>query len=72
MADVRVSLGEQTLRREEQGITFTVEQRSARLGELTISKGGLRWLSANEKEAGGHHFASWADLKAFMDSKPRK
>ena len=72
MADVVVSVGEHTLRREEQGIILQISNSGATVGKLVISKGGLRWLGANEKEKGGHHFASWSQFADFMDGQPRK
>jgi len=72
MADVTVSIGEHTLRYEQQGIVLKVSNRNGLLGTLTLSKGGLRWLATNEKEKGGHHFASWGQFADFMNEQPRK
>ena len=72
MADVSVSVGEFQLRREEQGLTLEVfSNEGSKLGCLTVSKGGLRWLGANQREAGGQHFAAWETLVEFMGTLPR-
>ena len=43
---VEVNITNHPLSREENGIVFVVEDSEGRFGELTISKGGVRWRRA--------------------------
>lgn len=71
MADVTLGLSNHPLSREENGVTFVVHDRPSRgggkLGELRISKGGLRWWTRGQKSE--PHFCSWEDFDAFMREK---
>jgi hypothetical protein len=71
MADVTVAFGEQTLRKEQQGIQFRAcNSKGELIGTMVVSKGGLRWWAPNEKKDG--HYVSWTQFAQIMAEKPRK
>lgn len=70
--EVKVTLGEMKLTREEGGPVFTVKKDGKRFGEMRASKGGLRWKAKNEKGTADWHFVTWSQLDEWMKDKPRK
>ena len=66
---VDVTLTGHTLSREETGVEFVVDSDSGRLGELVVSKGGLRWRPRNKHD---HHFISWQELDELMRPRPKR
>ena len=66
---VTISLNSHPLSREENGINFDVKDGTNVFGELTVSKGGLRWRPKNTQK---DQFCNWRDLDAFMKTKPAK
>jgi len=66
---VAVQITNHPLSREENGVDFHVEDNDGKLGELKISKGGIRWKPRGRRD---HHFMSWEDLDQFMKGQPRR
>ena len=67
---VSVSMSSHPLRREETGVVFNVTSNDGtRIGELVVSKGGIRWRAKNERD---HHFLSWARLDEAMSQAPKR
>lgn len=64
---VSVNLTSHPLSREENGVDFVVENNDGKLGELRVSRGGVRWKPRNRRD---HHFISWTDLDEFMRERP--
>ena len=70
MAEVSISIFSQPLSRFERAAKFVVkDSRGRKLGEMAISKGGVRWWS--HKEKGAHHM-SWAKFDKEMRTRPRQ
>lgn len=66
---VEISITSHPLSREENGVIFVVSTDGGKLGELTVSKGGIRWKPKNKHDG---HFMKWAELDQTMRDKPRK
>ena len=66
---VAVEITKHPLSREENGVDFHVEGNDGKLGELKISKGGVRWKPKGKQD---HHFISWKDLDQLMRDQPKK
>jgi hypothetical protein len=66
---VRVSISSHPLSREENGFVFTVRDGGEKIGELVVSKGGVRWKPSRKRD---HHFASWRQFDSFMRDMPRR
>jgi hypothetical protein len=64
---VSVTLKKHPLSREENGIVFDVNDGGAKLGQLIVSKGGLRWKPRNKRD---HHRSGWKDFEKYMLGKP--
>jgi hypothetical protein len=60
---VEVNITSHPLSREETGIVFVVEDDDGRFGELTVSKGGLRWRPRSKHQP---HFLRWAEFDRVM------
>jgi hypothetical protein len=60
---VSVNITSHPLSREESGVSFVVVDDGAKLGELVVSKGGIRWKPKNKRD---HHFMNWNELDATM------
>jgi hypothetical protein len=56
---VTVNLKEHPLSREENGVTFTVFAGEERLGELIVSKGGLKWKPKGKQD---NHRIKWGGV----------
>ena len=67
--DVAVDITSHPLSREENGVDFTVSGNGGKLGELRVSKGGLRWKPKGKHD---HHFINWKDLDEFMRDRPKR
>jgi hypothetical protein len=66
---VEVNITSHPLSREENGVTFVVEEGTAKYGELLVSKGGVRWKPKGKQD---HHFIGWRDLDEIMRERPKK
>ncbi len=60
---VSVNMTNHPLSREENGVSFTVMNAGSKMGELVVSKGGLRWKPKGKHD---HHFMGWHELDAEM------
>ena len=67
--NVSVNLASHPLSREENGVDFFVQNGDGKLGELRVSKGGVRWKPKGKQD---HHFISWHDLDAYMRELPKR
>ena len=66
---VAVNLTSHPLSREENAVTFVVDDNGTRYGELRVSRGGLRWRPRNKQD---HHFITWQQLDDMMRARPRR
>ena len=66
---VNVAITSHPLSREEHGVIFEVTDGNNRFGELVVSKGGVRWKPKGKQD---HHFISWEQLDAAMQSYPKR
>ena len=67
---VSVAIQSHPLSREENGVTFEVKNDDGKLGELIVSKGGVRWKPKGKQD---HYFASWKKFDSIMvESNLRK
>jgi hypothetical protein len=57
------------LSREEHAVVFRVRNEDGLIGELKISKGGLRWYPKASKY---HHFRSWERFADLMEEHAPK
>jgi len=60
---VEVNITSHPLSREENGIVFVVADNAGRFGELTISKGGVRWRPRSKHQP---HFMDCAEFDRSM------
>ena len=60
---VEVNITGHPLSREENGIVFVVNDGEGKFGELTISKGGVRWRPRGKHQP---HFMTWAAFDKSM------
>jgi hypothetical protein len=60
---VEVNITSHPLSREENGIVFIVNDGEGKFGELTISKGGVRWRPRSKHQP---HFMTWAAFDRSM------
>lgn len=70
MAEVKMNIGAVSILNEQTAPHFTVSADGSKLGELRVSKGGVRWLARGLQEDA--HFVSWAKFDAWMKSQPRR
>lgn len=56
--------------KEQTAPRFEVIVDGAKLGELRVSKGGVRWIPRNHQED-AHHL-SWEQFDALMREQPRR
>jgi hypothetical protein len=66
---VEVNITSHPLSREENGVVFSVDDDDGRVGELLVSKGGVRWRPRNGRD---HHFINWRELDELMRGRPRR
>jgi hypothetical protein len=66
---VEVNFTSRPLSREENGVDFHVDDDDGKLGELRISKGGVRWKPKNKHD---YHYISWRELDQFMRDQPKR
>lgn len=66
---VAVEITSHPLSREENGVRFKVSTGKGKFGQLTVSKGGLRWRPRAKQD---DHFISWRDLDTAMRDYPRR
>jgi len=67
MAKVKFGLSKHELGREEKAVVFEAhETKGGKIGELHISRGGLRWYPANSQKS--HHFGNWKDFATLMEA----
>jgi hypothetical protein len=57
------------LSREEHAVVFRVRNEEGLIGELKVSKGGLRWYPKASKY---HHFRSWERFADLMEEHAPK
>ena len=71
MAAVNYVIPDQELElsREEHAVVFRVRNEDGLVGELKISKGGLRWYPKASKY---HHFRSWERFADLMEEHAPK
>lgn len=69
MTRVRFGLSEHSLGREEKGVIFEASDADGKIGELHVSRGGLRWYPKNSKR---HHFASWKKFGDVIEQHIKK
>ena len=60
---VEVNITSHPLSREELGIVFVVADEQGRFGELTVSKGGVRWRPRGKHQP---HFMTWPEVDRRM------
>jgi hypothetical protein len=60
---VEVNISNHPLSREEHGIVFVVTDGEGKFGELTVSKGGVRWRPRGKHQP---HFMTWAAFDRSM------
>jgi len=53
---VTVNITSHPLSREANGVVFDVSVDEGKIGELIVSKGGLRWKPKGKRD---HHFIHW-------------
>jgi hypothetical protein len=63
MSKVTVGMTSHPLSREENGVVFEIREATAKIGELVVSKGGVRWKPKGQHD---HLFASWRKFDAVM------
>jgi hypothetical protein len=66
---VTVNITSHPLSREENGVNFDVSTEDGKLGELIVSKGGLRWKPKGKQD---HHFMRWGQFDALAREYPKK
>jgi len=55
---------------EQTAPKFDVKDGGTTIGELTVSKGGVRWLPNGFSEP--HFYLSWSDFNALMQKQKRQ
>jgi hypothetical protein len=60
---VEVNITSHPLSREEVGIVFVVADDDGKFGELTVSKGGVRWRPSRKRQP---HFMTWSEFDHVM------
>ncbi len=63
MAKVVFGLANHVLSREENGLTFDVEGPSGKVGQLVVSKGGVRWYPRGTRKP---NYATWKQFDRLM------
>jgi hypothetical protein len=66
---VTVNITSHPLSREENGVIFDVSSGSGKIGELVVSKGGLRWKPKGKQD---HHFLDWRQFDTLARDYPKK
>ena len=69
MSKVKFGLSEHTLGREERAVVFEASDEAGKIGELHVSRGGLRWYPKNSRY---HHFARWRKFGDVIEQNVRK
>ena len=69
MASVTFRLADHSLSREEKAVVFRAHNEGGKIGELKISKGGLRWYPRSARK---HHFMTWERFAALIKEATRK
>jgi hypothetical protein len=57
------------LGRAEKAASFDVKYGISKVGELHVSKGGVRWYPADSK--GGHHKLTWKQFADLMEEQKK-
>jgi hypothetical protein len=65
---VELHITNHPLSREEVGIVFAVSDDDRKFGELTVSKGGLRWRPSRKHQP---HFMTWPEFDRVMQEARR-
>ncbi|GGE79612.1 hypothetical protein H1W37_16150 [Stappia taiwanensis] len=64
MAKVSLGMKSHPLSREENGVEFEIHANDgAKIGELVVSKGGVRWKPKGQHD---HFFADWKKFNKIM------
>ena len=64
MSKVTVGMTSHPLGREENGVSFEIKSNDGeKIGELIVSKGGIRWKAAGQHD---HGFANWNKFAKIM------
>jgi hypothetical protein len=69
MTMVKFGLSEHSLGREERAVVFEASDAGGKIGELHVSRGGLRWYPKNSRL---HHFASWRKFGDVIEHNVKK
>jgi hypothetical protein len=69
MTSVKFGLSEHALGREERAVVFEASDADGKLGELRVSRGGLRWYPKNSRY---HHFMTWRRFGEVIEQNVRK
>jgi hypothetical protein len=69
MSKVRFGLSEHSLGREERAVVFEASDADGKIGELHVSRGGLRWYPKNSRY---HHFVRWRKFAEVIEANARK
>lgn len=69
MATVTFRLSDHSLSREEKAGVFLARNENGKIGELKVSKGGLRWYP---KSARKHYFMTWERFAAVIKDATEK
>jgi hypothetical protein len=70
MPDVKMSIGEVGVLNEQTAPRFVVHDKGQKLGELRVSKGGIRWLSKGLQEDA--FYTTWKKFDEWMRTQPRR
>lgn len=68
--EVFLSVGRVEVLNEQTAPRFEVYVDGAKLGELRVSKGGVRWIPRNHQEDG--HHVGWEQFDDLMREQPRR
>jgi hypothetical protein len=68
--EVKLSVGEVEVKNEQTAPKYVVRVENEKLGELRVSKGGIRWLP-RDHEDDAHHI-NWKRFDEFMRTQKRK
>jgi hypothetical protein len=59
--------------REQVGVEFIAREDGAQVGELTVSKGGVRWRTARAQDGKANdRLLTWKQLDSLIAGKPRQ
>jgi len=70
MINVKMSVGVVTVQKEQTAPSFVVSDNNGKLGELRVSRGGIRWLAKGKQEE--PYFANWKRFDAWMRTQKRR